>query len=101
MVFRLIAAVTSGSLACYAVKLNRPSGTSPRSAASPKCHFVFYLFLPTWLFTMVLYTLLARAYGAAQQYPKEQAGFANGLSRTIFVPGGPHGKMSVSNLSAM
>lgn len=33
----------------------------------------FYLFLPTWAFTCVLYTLLARLYGAAQAYPNEEA----------------------------
>ncbi|QDV25274.1 purine-cytosine permease family protein [Aureliella helgolandensis] len=33
----------------------------------------FYLFLPTWAFTIVLYTVLARLYGAAETYPVEEA----------------------------
>jgi len=33
----------------------------------------FYLFLPTWAFTMVLYTVLARLYGAAETYAAEEA----------------------------
>lgn len=33
----------------------------------------YYLFLPTWLFTIVLYTLLAKFYGAAECYPEEVA----------------------------
>ncbi|WP_166823396.1 purine-cytosine permease family protein [Thalassoroseus pseudoceratinae] len=33
----------------------------------------FYLFLPTWLFTIVLYTVMARFYGAASAYPEEEA----------------------------
>ncbi|QDT02088.1 hypothetical protein K227x_04590 [Rubripirellula lacrimiformis] len=33
----------------------------------------FYLFLPTWIFTIVLYTFLARRYGAAQSYTAERA----------------------------
>ena len=33
----------------------------------------FYLFLPTWVFTIALYTLLASRYGARQTYPVEQA----------------------------
>ncbi len=32
----------------------------------------FYLFLPTWLFTIVVYTILARLYGAGKTYPAEQ-----------------------------
>lgn len=32
----------------------------------------YYLFLPTWLFTIVLYTLLAKRYGAAEKYPAEE-----------------------------
>ncbi|QEG41024.1 purine-cytosine permease family protein [Roseimaritima ulvae] len=32
----------------------------------------FYLFLPTWLFTMAVYTVLARWYGAGKTYPAEQ-----------------------------
>ncbi|MGB5173069.1 MAG: hypothetical protein WBN69_16695, partial [Eudoraea sp.] len=31
----------------------------------------FYLFIPTWFFTIVVYTLLASRYGAKQKYPKE------------------------------
>lgn len=33
----------------------------------------FYLFLPTWLVTIVLYTFLASRYGAAESYPVEEA----------------------------
>lgn len=33
----------------------------------------YYLFLPTWFFTIILYTILAKQYGAAQQYPEEEA----------------------------
>lgn len=34
----------------------------------------YYLFLPTWVFTIVLYTVLAKRYGAADKYPAaEQA----------------------------
>jgi len=33
----------------------------------------YYLFLPTWLFTIVLYTLLAKFYGAAECYSEEVA----------------------------
>jgi purine-cytosine permease-like protein len=32
----------------------------------------FYLFLPTWAFTIVLYTLMARAYGATESYPEQE-----------------------------
>ncbi|EMI56422.1 purine-cytosine permease family protein [Rhodopirellula sallentina] len=32
----------------------------------------YYLFLPTWLFTIVVYTLLAKSYGAAEKYPVEE-----------------------------
>ncbi|QDS96037.1 hypothetical protein FF011L_48410 [Roseimaritima multifibrata] len=32
----------------------------------------YYLFLPTWLFTIVVYTLLAKRYGAAEKYPDEE-----------------------------
>ncbi|WP_442508421.1 purine-cytosine permease family protein [Novipirellula sp. SH528] len=32
----------------------------------------YYLFLPTWLFTILLYTLLAKFYGAAEKYPAEE-----------------------------
>ncbi|HAI14507.1 MAG TPA: hypothetical protein DCM28_22570 [Phycisphaerales bacterium] len=33
----------------------------------------YYLFLPTWIVTMIVYTLLAKCYGAAKAYPVEQA----------------------------
>ncbi|MEO9274937.1 hypothetical protein ABFY09_08740 [Marinomonas sp. 5E14-1] len=33
----------------------------------------YYLFLPTWALTIVVYTLLAKAYGAGKAYPAEQA----------------------------
>ncbi|MEP0497304.1 MAG: hypothetical protein ABJD02_16410 [Paraglaciecola sp.] len=33
----------------------------------------YYLFLPTWFFTCVVYILLAKRYGAAEAYPEEQA----------------------------
>ncbi len=33
----------------------------------------YYLFLPTWALTIVVYTLLAKAYGADKAYPAEQA----------------------------
>lgn len=32
----------------------------------------FYLFLPTWAFTIICYTLLAKLYGAAGKYPVEE-----------------------------
>jgi purine-cytosine permease-like protein len=32
----------------------------------------YYLFLPTWVFTILLYTLLAKLYGAAESYPEEE-----------------------------
>ena len=32
----------------------------------------YYLFLPTWVLTIVVYTLLSRAYGAKKAYPKEE-----------------------------
>ena len=31
-----------------------------------------YLFIPTWVFTIILYILLARKYGAAEKYPEEE-----------------------------
>ncbi len=31
----------------------------------------FYLFIPTWFFTIAVYTLLASRYGAKQKYPEE------------------------------
>jgi purine-cytosine permease-like protein len=33
----------------------------------------YYLFIPTWIFTVILYTILAKKYGAAEKYPKEVA----------------------------
>nr|WP_216821215.1 hypothetical protein [Marinobacterium profundum] len=33
----------------------------------------YYLFIPTWFFTILLYTLLASQYGAAQKYPQQEA----------------------------
>ncbi|MGD7652993.1 MAG: purine-cytosine permease family protein [Verrucomicrobiales bacterium] len=33
----------------------------------------YYLFLPTWIFTIVLYTVMAKQYGAAEKYPEEEA----------------------------
>ncbi|MGE9290788.1 MAG: purine-cytosine permease family protein, partial [Puniceicoccales bacterium] len=33
----------------------------------------YYLFIPTWCFTVILYTLMAKKYGAAEQYPEEEA----------------------------
>jgi purine-cytosine permease-like protein len=33
----------------------------------------YYLFIPTWIFTIILYTLMAKKYGAAEKYPEEQA----------------------------
>ncbi|MBR7889784.1 hypothetical protein J9B83_12650 [Marinomonas sp. A79] len=33
----------------------------------------YYLFLPTWVVTIVVYTLLAKRYGADKAYPKEKA----------------------------
>ncbi|WP_153559351.1 purine-cytosine permease family protein [Roseimaritima sediminicola] len=33
----------------------------------------FYLFLPTWVFTIILYTIMARAFGAADDYPEPEA----------------------------
>ncbi len=32
----------------------------------------FYLFIPTWFFTIIVYTLLASRYGAKQNYPEEE-----------------------------
>ena len=32
----------------------------------------YYLFIPTWLFTIVVYTLLAQKFGAAKKYPVEE-----------------------------
>jgi len=36
----------------------------------------YYLFLPTWVVTILTYTLLARQYGAAKPYPAEEAEMA-------------------------
>jgi purine-cytosine permease-like protein len=33
----------------------------------------FYLFIPTWIFTIIVYTLLAGAYGAKKSYPEAEA----------------------------
>lgn len=33
----------------------------------------YYLFIPTWIFTIIIYTLMARKFGAAEKYPKEEA----------------------------
>ncbi|VGO21181.1 purine-cytosine permease family protein [Pontiella sulfatireligans] len=33
----------------------------------------YYLFIPTWIFTIILYTLMAKKYGAAEKYPEEEA----------------------------
>lgn len=33
----------------------------------------YYLFIPTWFFTIVVYTLLAVKYGAKRQYPEAEA----------------------------
>jgi hypothetical protein len=33
----------------------------------------YYLFIPTWFFTSVVYIVLAKQYGAAEKYPEEQA----------------------------
>ena len=32
----------------------------------------FYLFIPTWIFTILIYTLLAARYGAKKSYPEEE-----------------------------
>ncbi|WP_299782374.1 hypothetical protein [uncultured Formosa sp.] len=32
----------------------------------------YYLFIPTWIFTIIIYTLLAGKYGAKEQYPVEE-----------------------------
>ncbi len=36
----------------------------------------YYLFIPTWIFTVILYTVLAKKYGAAESYPEEEAAAA-------------------------
>lgn len=33
----------------------------------------YYLFIPTWIFTVIVYTLMAKKYGASEKYPEEQA----------------------------
>ena len=33
----------------------------------------YYLFIPTWIFTMIVYTLIAGRYGAKEQYPEAEA----------------------------
>jgi purine-cytosine permease-like protein len=33
----------------------------------------YYLFIPTWFFTIIVYTLLAKSYGANKSYPEAQA----------------------------
>jgi len=33
----------------------------------------YYLFLPTWIVTIIVYTLLSKRYGAAEEYPAEKA----------------------------
>jgi purine-cytosine permease-like protein len=37
----------------------------------------YYLFLPTWIFTIVVYIFLAKKYGAAEAYPQAEAELAN------------------------
>lgn len=32
----------------------------------------FYLFIPTWIFTIIIYTLLASRYGAKEKYPEAE-----------------------------
>jgi len=32
----------------------------------------YYLFIPTWFFSAILYTVMAKQYGAAEKYPEEQ-----------------------------
>ncbi|SFB65170.1 hypothetical protein [Azotobacter beijerinckii] len=33
----------------------------------------YYLFVPTWIFTIIVYTVMAKKYGAGEQYPEEEA----------------------------
>ncbi|UTW10541.1 purine-cytosine permease family protein [Marinobacterium rhizophilum] len=33
----------------------------------------YYLFIPTWIFTILVYTLMASKYGAGKEYPEEEA----------------------------
>ncbi|MBO1256075.1 hypothetical protein J3L16_10300 [Alteromonas sp. 5E99-2] len=37
----------------------------------------YYLFIPTWFFTAVVYILLSKRYGAAKKYPEQQASLDN------------------------
>ncbi|MEL0622857.1 hypothetical protein V6238_07110 [Marinomonas arenicola] len=37
----------------------------------------YYLFLPTWVVTIIVYTLLAQRYGASKEYPEEMAEMAS------------------------
>ncbi|MFT2091938.1 purine-cytosine permease family protein [Paraglaciecola sp. 2405UD69-4] len=37
----------------------------------------YYLFIPTWFFTSIVYILLAKRYGAAEKYPEQQANLKN------------------------
>ncbi|REG83797.1 purine-cytosine permease family protein [Marinomonas pollencensis] len=37
----------------------------------------YYLFLPTWIVTIIAYTLLAQRYGANKEYPEEMAEMAS------------------------
>ncbi|MEL6590531.1 MAG: hypothetical protein AAFQ68_10635 [Bacteroidota bacterium] len=32
----------------------------------------YYLFIPTWIFTIIVYTLLARQFGAKESYPEQE-----------------------------
>lgn len=44
----------------------------------------YYLFIPTWFFTIIIYTLLAGKYGAKEQYPEAEAAelkFNNDIER--------------------
>jgi hypothetical protein len=34
--------------------------------------YFYYLFIPTWIFKIILYTLLARKFGAAEKYSQEE-----------------------------
>lgn len=36
----------------------------------------YYLFIPTWIFSIVLYTILAKKQGAGEKYPEEEAKLA-------------------------
>lgn len=41
----------------------------------------YYLFIPTWFFTIFVYTVLAAKYGAKREYPEEQAEMASFYSK--------------------